>query len=180
MKVYENRITREERTILANIIGQRITALVSTCDKTMSDEDVFIRTDDRDIRFHNTEEVPPSCHEDFSRAVISEGEIGSFRISWAKSEPRDAWDESYWEIVRIGKIVRKVVVYDTEMPDSDCDDNHFIDKDTRLIVFVFDDSCLVLQRSFLSIMWTMSYQDSPEVDFNKLFAIDGTITAEEL
>ena len=166
--------------MLAALKGREIIALISSGSDTASDEDVFVRTEDRDFRFHNTEEVPPSCHEDFSKAVVSEGEIGSFRISWMETEPHDPWDESYWEIVRIGKIVRKVVVYDTEMPDSDCDGNHFIDKDTELVVFVFDDSCLVLQRSSISIMWTMSYQDSPEVDFDKLFVIEGKISKEVL
>ena len=180
MKIRDFCITGEEKASLARLKGKNIVALVSTGSETASDEDVFIRTEDCDVRFHNTEEVPPSFDPDLARAVVEIGPIGSFRISWAKREPRDAWDKSYWNIIPIGKIVRRITVYSAEETDSDADGNEFLDRDTALIVFHFDDSCLVLQHSLISIMWTMSCQDSPEVDFAKLFVIEGRIAREEL
>ncbi|MBQ6341020.1 MAG: hypothetical protein IJI36_17935 [Kiritimatiellae bacterium] len=180
MNVRDNRITGEERRILAGLKGLRLLALVSTGSETASDEDVIIRTEDKDIRFHNTEQVPPSSICDCARAVIKTEPIGSFRTSWMTKEPKDAWDESYWSIVRIDKIVRKVLIYDNEELDSDCNGREFIDKDTALIVFVFDDSCLVLQHNLISVMWTMSYQIGTKVDFDKLFAIEGNLISEEL
>lgn len=180
MKIRDFGISSEAKTILSQLKGKKIVALVSTGSETASDEDVFIRMEDRDVRFHNTEEVPPSFDPDLARGVIETGPIGAFRISWAKKEPKDAWDESYWNIIRIGKLVRRISIYNCEEKDSDCDGNEFIDRDTALIVFHFDDSCLVLQHNLISIMWTMSCQDSPEVDFDRLFVVDGKITKEEL
>ncbi|MBP5511193.1 MAG: hypothetical protein J6Z49_09775 [Kiritimatiellae bacterium] len=180
MKIRNFCITNDEKAALSQLKGKKIVALVSTGSETASDEDVFIRTEESDVRFHNTEKVPPSFDPDLARAVIEAGPIGSFRISWAKNEPENPWDETYWSIIRIDKIVRRISIYNCEENDSDCDGNEFLDRDTALIVFHFDDACLVLQHNLISIMWTMSYQDNPEVDFDKLFVIDGKVTKEVL
>ena len=114
MKIRDFRITSEEKSSLAQLTGKNLVALVSTGSETVSDEDVFVWMDDRDVRFHNTEEVPPSFDPELARSVIETCPVGAFRISWGNNEPPNAWDESYWNIIRIGKIVRRISIYNCE------------------------------------------------------------------